>query len=101
RSVVDRGSLTMTHYRRIAGVRGKLVNWAPAIARHIPAGERRLWRHTREFTARTRNVVLAAGGFAFNSDMVGRYAPDYAGIRPLGTQADDGNGILLGVGAGG
>ena len=101
RSVVNRGSLTMRHYRRIAGVWAKLVNWAPAIARRIPTGEHRLWRHTREFTVRTPNVVLAAGGFAFNCEMLGRYAPDYIGIRPLGTQGDDGSGILLGMGAGG
>ena len=47
------------------------------------------------------NVILAAGGFAFNRDMLLRYAPSFAGISPLGTPADDGSGIMLGTGVGG
>ena len=40
-------------------------------------------------------VVIAAGGFAFNTAMVGRYATPYAGSFPTGSSGCDGSGILL------
>ncbi len=51
-----------------------------------------------------RGVVIATGGFAYNDAMVAAYCPD--AMRPdpawrIGTDADDGRGIRLGLGAGG
>ncbi len=46
-------------------------------------------------------VVLAAGGFVANRAMLREHAPAYRGGLALGTVADDGSGIRLGVGAGG
>jgi 3-oxo-5alpha-steroid 4-dehydrogenase len=59
-------------------------------------------RYAREFeiTAR-RGVVLAAGGFITNRELVREHAPAYRGGLALGTSADDGSGIRLGVEAGG
>lgn len=48
-----------------------------------------------------RGIVLSAGGFAYNRQMLGRTAPDYLLSAPLGTIADDGSGIKLGMTAGG
>ncbi|WP_326569807.1 FAD-binding protein [Amycolatopsis rhabdoformis] len=48
-----------------------------------------------------RGVVLAAGGFIANRSWVREHAPAYRGGLPLGTSADDGSGIQLGVSAGG
>lgn len=49
-----------------------------------------------------RGVVLCAGGFCMNEDMVRRYAPFYSeGLTPLGNPGDMGSGILMGQGAGG
>jgi 3-oxo-5alpha-steroid 4-dehydrogenase len=48
-----------------------------------------------------RGVVLAAGGFVNNRDMVRAHAPSFRGGLPLGTQGDDGSGIHLGESAGG
>jgi 3-oxo-5alpha-steroid 4-dehydrogenase len=53
-----------------------------------------------EITAR-RGVVLSAGGFIANRELVREHAPAYRGGLALGTSADDGSGIRLGVEAGG
>ena len=52
--------------------------------------------------ARAGAVVIAAGGFVMNSEMVARYTPKLA-EKPfvLGNTYDDGLGIRLGVSAGG
>jgi len=48
-----------------------------------------------------RGVVLAAGGFIHNPDMLQRYAPELAKCRPhWGRAGDLGMGILMGMGAG-
>ncbi len=49
-----------------------------------------------------RGVILCAGGFVMNKEMLGRHAREALACNyPLGTIADDGRGILMGVGAGG
>lgn len=61
-----------------------------------------------EKTARTSmwiraraGVVLSAGGFICNPEMVRHFAPDYAAGLPNGTLGDNGSGIMLGVSVGG
>merc|ERR1712070_1210845 len=44
-----------------------------------------------------RAVVLAAGGFGFNSDMVKEKCPKYHGLCPLGNLGDQGGGIRMGI----
>jgi 3-oxo-5alpha-steroid 4-dehydrogenase len=59
------------------------------------AGERRAYRARR-------GVVLAAGGFSMNAEMVAEHAPELAKCNSLNAlEADDGTGIRLGLGAGG
>ena len=49
-----------------------------------------------------RGVVLAAGGFIMNKEMVAEHAPDLlAGNWETATATDDGLGIRIGAGAGG
>lgn len=48
-----------------------------------------------------RGVVISAGGFAFNRAMMRVHAPKFAAGYPLGTEGDDGGGIMLGQSAGG
>ncbi|MDE2597403.1 MAG: FAD-binding protein [Sphingomonadales bacterium] len=49
-----------------------------------------------------RGVVLSAGGFTYNRAMMARTAlPAYLKSHPLGTIADDGSGIKLGMTVGG
>ncbi len=55
-------------------------------------------RGARPMRIRVRKgVVLSAGGFTYNRVMMAKTAPDYLGSYPLGTIADDGSGIKLGM----
>jgi 3-oxo-5alpha-steroid 4-dehydrogenase len=61
------------------------------------------WKHfSDQGTVRSKAVVIAAGGFVMNQDMVATYTPKLA-EKPfvLGNTYDDGLGIRLGVSAGG
>jgi len=49
----------------------------------------------------TRGVLLSAGGFIFNREMVAQHAPKYARNMRLGATGCDGSGIRLGLAAGG
>jgi 3-oxo-5alpha-steroid 4-dehydrogenase len=77
--------------------------YAPKVGRvlHRPVAwlERRYGRPL--LVGARRGVVLAAGGFVANRQMMREHAPAYRGGLPLGTPGDDGSGIRLGVQAGG
>lgn len=47
-----------------------------------------------------KGVILAAGGFIYNRQMVKEIAPNYRTGMPLGTASDNGSGILLGQSVG-
>src|SRR4029079_8155019 len=62
-----------------------------------------VWKHFAETGAvRANSVIIAAGGFVMNPDMVAAYTPKLA-EKPfvLGNTYDDGLGIRLGASAGG
>jgi 3-oxo-5alpha-steroid 4-dehydrogenase len=46
-------------------------------------------------------VLLSTGGFIMNNTMVRHFAPTYATGMPNGTLGDQGQGIMMGAGAGG
>ncbi|KPK52794.1 MAG: hypothetical protein AMJ63_08365 [Myxococcales bacterium SG8_38_1] len=48
-----------------------------------------------------KGLVLCAGGFVFNRDMVAEHIPEFLPGLPLGTHGDDGFGIRLGQSVGG
>ena len=48
-----------------------------------------------------QGVVLCAGGFIFNREMVAEHVPEFVPGLPLGTAGDDGVGIRLGQSVGG
>jgi len=82
---------------------GKLNLWYRPVGKRLSARlveiER---RHLRRWTVEARRgVVVSAGGFAFNREMVRQLAAPYARGLPLGTLGDDGAGIRMGRGAGG
>lgn len=110
---------------RVVGVECRTLAGAPARVRdrfdrlnrlankpglYMPALARRLRRRLAAlesrwsrpyFVSARRGVILSAGGFVNNREMMRRHAPAYRGGLPLGTQGDDGSGIRLGVEAGG
>lgn len=56
----------------------------------------------RRFVRARGGVVLSAGGFVFNRELMKQHAPAYADCSMrLGTAADDGSGISMGRAAGG
>lgn len=80
---------------------GKIGNWAPDLVKGQTAKIEKLWNEgSVEREARGSAVVLAAGGFIYNKEWVRRHAPEFTQISPLGTPADDGQGIQLGLDAG-
>ena len=102
RTVGDDRSLHARLSRWLTAASTKLINWVPPVGQLINRWAEAAWRRaaeTRSFTAQA--VVLAAGGFIFNRDMVRRHAPANVLVSPLGTAGDDGSGILLGLSAGG
>jgi 3-oxo-5alpha-steroid 4-dehydrogenase len=66
--------------------------------RHIAALEERYGRTSR---IRARGgVILCAGGFAFNAELMNEHAGWFRRARLLGTLGDDGSGIALGQSVG-
>lgn len=89
-------------FRWMARRVGKLNLWyrpaGRALSRRLERIER---RHGRRWAVRARRgVVLSAGGFAFNREMVREHAAPYTQGLPLGTLGDDGSGIRLGQSVG-
>ncbi len=88
----------------------KLNQRAYNIKNYMPGKSVKLWRETdalmerhavtRHVRAR-KGVILAAGGFIYNRDMVKEHAAPYRRGMPLGTWGDQGAGIRLGVSVGG
>jgi 3-oxo-5alpha-steroid 4-dehydrogenase len=74
-----------------------LGTWSRPLVPLIGAFER---AGGRRYRVRARAVVIAAGGFIFNREMVERHARPYAACMPLGTPGDDGASIRLGQSAG-
>lgn len=59
-------------------------------------------RHSEPLRIRSKKgVILCAGGFIFNREMVAKYVPEFVPGLPLGTAGDDGMGIRLGQSVGG
>jgi 3-oxo-5alpha-steroid 4-dehydrogenase len=110
--------LTQTHARTlIRDDEGRVTGLVVDTLAGAPAGVRARHRRLAQYAAKPgiyvpslrkslrisarRGVVLAAGGFIANRELVREHAPAYRGGLALGTSADNGSGIRLGVEAGG
>ena len=60
-------------------------------------------QNQQELNVRARQgVILCAGGFVMNEEMIRKYAPMLtAGTEPIGNPGDTGSGILMGMSVGG
>jgi 3-oxo-5alpha-steroid 4-dehydrogenase len=91
-----------TAHRRLSRYAAKPGLYYPPLRRALhpraAALERRHGRPLRIWAR--RGVVLTAGGFIQNREMLREHAPAYRGGLALGTPGDDGSGIRLGVAAG-
>jgi 3-oxo-5alpha-steroid 4-dehydrogenase len=97
------GSWWTSIHGRLSRISAKATTYAPPLTKVLTALlERIMNRHGRPYRLRARKgVILAAGGFAFDREMVAEHAALYLRCLPLGTVGDDGAGIRLGKSAGG
>lgn len=85
--------------RRAEAVHNVAQGWADRLRARALALE---LAQARRLRVRARHgVVLSAGGFIFNRDMVARHAPKYTMTMRLGATGCDGSGIRLGQTVGG
>ncbi|MGW5141230.1 FAD-binding protein [Nocardia beijingensis] len=84
-------------YTRMAKIAAKPGIYYPplrrALEQRLDALDRRYGSTIRVLARRA--VVLSAGGFIANRDLVRQHAPAFHGGLALGTTADDGSGILM------
>lgn len=99
---IPQGSLWAVLHGRLSRLNAKAVIYAPPLAKALTTLLRRLAaRRSVAYHVRARRgVILAAGGFIFNREMVGRHGPIFLRCMPLGTIGDDGAGIRLGESVG-
>jgi 3-oxo-5alpha-steroid 4-dehydrogenase len=94
------GFAAWRHAKLMALVNNLIVSTLGLGAR-VQSSITRLEAAARPLRIRVRKgVVLSAGGFTWNRAMMARTAPEYLASYPLGTIADDGSGIKLGMTAG-
>ncbi|WP_160288036.1 FAD-binding protein [Pseudomonas knackmussii] len=96
------GSAAARRHARLARWATAIHPYAPPLAERMSANLRRIEEeHARPLLLRARKgVLLSAGGFVFNREMLGEHAPRYLPALPLGTPGCDGSGIRLGAGVG-
>jgi 3-oxo-5alpha-steroid 4-dehydrogenase len=77
--------------------------YVPKLGRILHRRVERLERRhgTSTYIKARQGIVLCAGGFINNREMMREHAPAYRGGLPLGTPGDDGSGIKLGLSVGG
>lgn len=87
----------------ITKLTAKMGNFFPdLIGRPVDKVTDFIWKlGAEDYEVHTDAVILSAGGFAYNTAWMEQYTGPYAKITPLGTGGDDGNGIKLGMSAGG
>ncbi|WP_305093989.1 FAD-binding protein [Prescottella sp. R16] len=101
---VDPRAIVLRRLHRVLGSANRKFNlYYRPIGRLMDGPIRRIEDgHTvvRRYRAR-KGVVLAAGGFVFDRQMLAEHAPRYLNGTGLGTIGDDGSGIRLGQSVGG
>ncbi|MBW1901529.1 MAG: FAD-binding protein, partial [Deltaproteobacteria bacterium] len=103
-SIEDRGIKTRKHMflNFLAYKLRYLIFFYPPAARYFKKAFENLEKKGRKIRVRARKgVIISAGGFVFNREMIKEHAPAYRRAMSLGTLGDDGSGIKLGMDVGG
>ncbi|MEM7410940.1 MAG: FAD-dependent oxidoreductase [Myxococcota bacterium] len=108
RKVRNKGGLLMQHLVATAEAAGIEVHTGTKVMALVVEGDGRIVGVVARqadgvcCVQARRGVVLTAGGFVYNEDMLAAYAPTLSRCRfKVGTEYDDGSGIRLGIAAGG
>lgn len=89
-------------HRLYTNLSGKLMNWMPPLGRVFNNRAQKIFdKKSQPKEVFASAVILTAGGFMFNREMVKTYGFAYRNVTPLGTIGDDGKGIMLGQSTGG
>ncbi len=92
----------MDNHKKIKKYGDKFSNWYPPLGKKLNTVAENLWeKYSTVEEIRGEKIIIAAGGFVFNQHMRAQHIGPYKDISPLGTEGDDGTGILLGLQAGG
>lgn len=99
---LEPGSAAARKHDKLIQKAEKVFNVFPGWADRLRARARALeMEYARPLRVRaSKGVVLSAGGFIFNREMVARHAPKYKMTMRLGTAGCDGSGIRLGLSVG-
>lgn len=102
-SLRDAPARVRARHARLASISAKPGIYYPPLRRALDRLVNRIEaRYAKPLRIEARGgVILSAGGFIGNRDMVATHAPRYLAGLPLGTSADDGSGIAMGAEAGG
>lgn len=74
----------------------------PLIAGWLHNRASKTFEHNAQFaTTKAPTIILTTKGFSYSPEMRKKHLPDFQGVTPFGTPADDGSGIMLGVSVGG
>lgn len=97
------GSEAAQKHAKYQNIVSKVQTFVPGVAAKYKAKLAKLeadYAQTRLIRAR-KGLVLSAGGFIMNRNMVKHYAPKFRPAMPLGNTGCDGSGIRLGQSVGG
>ena len=96
------GTSAARRHKRLSQLATTLHNYSPRTAFKIRSKVKALEEEAGvlQYIRAHKGVVLTAGGFIFNREMVEQYGPKYREGLPLGTTGCDGSGIQMGMGAG-
>lgn len=89
-------------HKRLSRLATAIHNYSPKLAFNLRGKVRALEEEAGviQYIRARKGVILTAGGFIFNREMVEQYGPKYREGLSLGTTGCDGSGIQMGMGAG-
>ena len=89
-------------HKRYSTIGTNYGKYIKPLGKKMDSMSQQIWmQHAKDYEIKAKAVVLSAGGFIFNEEMLKQYGAKSQDVMPLGTVHDDGFGIQLGQKAGG